>query len=378
MAAFSGLCPQRRMTKEMDSEQFILRASDSRTGNGGGGGGWLEQLESFSKADVGRQHNWWLCSRNLVRALVIVVFGLLLCVGPIMHGSGALLLRANHLGRKCMPDLGHHIPTRYNFAMVSCSDGSKSIPHRSFEGLMDLVVPNKQSYVERHGYDFIDASDVLDKNRPPSWSKILAVKKHLSNYDYIFWNDADSVVTNPSTTLESIIYSVAGSLDWDHMPDLVLTEDATGVNAGMFFVRNSEWSRYFLDLWWNQTSFVEPFGLCKSGDNDALKYLITTMPEAEKRKHVRIPSMQCVFNSNLWRPSWRNAIRLVTASRAIWEGVYAKGDFMVHLAGLNDKKKWVQRVLKDMKEDGVTGRINAEKADQISPSRRSGPSQHRH
>lgn len=28
-------------------------------------------------------------------------------------------------------------------------------------------------------------------------------------------------------------------------------------------------------------------------------------------------------------------------------GVYAKGDFMVHLAGLDDKKKWMQSVLKD-------------------------------
>lgn len=372
MAALSGLCPQRRVTKGMDSEQFMLRAA-AEARNGNGGVGWLEHLESFSKADM-RQHNWWVCSRSFIRALIIVVFGLLVCAGPIVHGSGALLHRANNLGRTCIPDLGNNIPTKYKFAMVTCSDSSKSIPHRSFEGLMDLVVPNKQSYVERHGYDFIDASDVLDKNRPPSWSKILAVKKHLADYDYIFWNDADSVVTNPSTTLESIIYSVAGNLDWDRMPDLILTEDVTGVNAGMFFMRNSEWSRYFLDLWWNQTSYVEPFGLCKSGDNDALKYLINTMPEDEKKQHVKIPSMQCVFNSNLWRPNWRNAVRLVTVTKVIWEGVYAKGDFMVHLAGLNDKKKWVELVLQDIKDDGMTERIPAEKIDQMS-SRKSGPSQ---
>lgn len=33
---------------------------------------------------------------------------------------------------------------------------------------------------------------------------------------------------------ESIIYSIAGDADWDHMPDLILTEDVTGVNAGQF------------------------------------------------------------------------------------------------------------------------------------------------
>jgi mannan polymerase II complex MNN10 subunit len=374
MAALSGLCPQRRVSKGLDSEQFIL-LGDSHARADTRNEGWLDHLESFKGTDV--RHNLWSSSKSFFRALIIVIFGLLVAVGLLLQASEVLLQRANHLGRRCSDTgVGSHIPTKYKFAMISCSDGSKSIPFRSFEGIMDLVVPNKRSYVERHGYTFIDASDMLDKNRPPSWSKILAVKKHLSEYDYIFWNDADSVVTNPSTTLESIIYSITGNLDWDHMPDLILTSDVTGVNAGMFFLRNSEWSRQFLDLWWNQTSFVEPFGKCKSGDNDALKYLIKSMPEGEKRQHVLIPKMQCAFNSNLWRPNLRNAIRLVTFSKEIWRGVYAKGDFMVHLAGLNDKKKWVLSVLKDIKDDGVTGRNTAEKVDQSS-DRKFGPS-HRH
>ena len=28
-------------------------------------------------------------------------------------------------------------------------------------------------------------------------------------------------------------------------------------------------------------------------------------------------------------------------------GVYAKGDFMVHLAGLNDKSRWMRNVLRE-------------------------------
>lgn len=28
-------------------------------------------------------------------------------------------------------------------------------------------------------------------------------------------------------------------------------------------------------------------------------------------------------------------------------GVYARGDFMVHLAGLNDKSKWMRNVLRE-------------------------------
>ncbi|KAG6550630.1 hypothetical protein Mapa_007727 [Marchantia paleacea] len=354
MAALSGLCPQRRITKGGDSEQFIL-VGDSYVRADLRDGASLEHLTSFKDTDT--RHNWWSSSKSFARVVLIIVFSLMLSTVLFIHGSGVLLLRANHLGRQCIDVRERsHTPRKYHFAMVTCSDGSKTIPHRSFEGLMDLVTPNKQSYVERHGYDFIDASDVLDRNRPPSWSKILAMKKHLPNYEWVFWNDADSVVTNPSITLEGIIDSIVGDLDWQHMPDLIVTKDVTGVNAGMFFMRNTEWSRQFLDLWWNQTSFVEPFGLCKSGDNSALKHIIATMPEAERRQHVRIPPMQCVFNSNLWRPSWRNSHRLVTFTRMIWQGVYAKGDFMVHLAGLNDKKRWVQKVLQDIKEDRAVPR----------------------
>jgi mannan polymerase II complex MNN10 subunit len=198
MSALSGLCPQRRVAKGVDSEQFILlgdndRRTDARSG------GWLEHLGSFKNTDV--QINWWKSSKTILSATIVVIFGLLLAVGVVLQTSEVLLQRANHFGRRCShTGVGSDVPRKYNFAMVSCSDGSKSIPFRSFEGIMDLVIPNKQSYVDRHGYAFIDASDVLDKNRPPSWSKILAVKKHLPNYDYIFWNDA---VSAPSLRFRS-------------------------------------------------------------------------------------------------------------------------------------------------------------------------------
>jgi mannan polymerase II complex MNN10 subunit len=74
--------------------------------------------------------------------------------------------------------------------MVTCQDDGNRNPGRSFEGLSQLVTPNKLSYAKRHGYRFIDASPLLDRSRPPSWSKILAVRHHLAHYDWVFWNDA--------------------------------------------------------------------------------------------------------------------------------------------------------------------------------------------
>ncbi|KAH9568737.1 hypothetical protein CY35_03G093000 [Sphagnum magellanicum] len=317
---------------------------------------WKEEAAEF--------RYWWGSSVRLLRALLVLVGSLLLVCILCFYGPGLLLTRANELGRQCLEvrkswpsQKNNNDPPHNKFALVTCSDGLTTIPQRSFEGMMELVTPNKKRYVERHGYDFIDASGTLDKDRPPSWSKILAVKTHLPAYDWVFWNDVDSVVTNPSIALEDIIYSVVGDTAFEDMPDFIVSEDVTGVNAGMFFFRNSEWSRQFLDLWWNQTEFVKPFGQSKSGDNTALKYLIRNMAENERKQHVRISRMQCLFNSNLWRPSWRGYHRLLTATKSVWQGVYARGDFMVHLAGLNNKKKWIKKVLQDLREAPFDARL---------------------
>ncbi len=173
---------------------------------------------------------WWLSSSSCrqrqwfsIGKLFRVAGGVVLCLFLSVYFSKLVLSRANELGRQCILGGGGASTTgsgsfngggggsgdrhvdgdveqgrqrslemlrSYRFAMVTCSDGSRTNPQRSFEGLMELVTPNKRSYVARHGYEFVDASDVLDKERPPSWSKILAVRKSLPHYDWVFWNDA--------------------------------------------------------------------------------------------------------------------------------------------------------------------------------------------
>lgn len=73
--------------------------------------------------------------------------------------------------------------------MVSLSD-ERGGGGRSFRGLMDAVRSNKMKYAAAWGYDLHDASDIVDLRRPASWSKILAIQRHLPDYDWIFWNDA--------------------------------------------------------------------------------------------------------------------------------------------------------------------------------------------
>lgn len=77
---------------------------------------------------------------------------------------------------------------------------------------------------------------------------------------------------NPGVGLEAFIPESG-----DHGPDLVLTNDAGGANAGVWFIRNSTWSQTFLDNWWSMAGYIRGSGDTKSGDNDAFKALLMQM-----------------------------------------------------------------------------------------------------
>ncbi|XP_078153624.1 putative alpha-1,6-mannosyltransferase MNN10 [Carex rostrata] len=285
-----------------------------------------------SKNQLKIQRPWWLLFISITFLLSFLALDL----------ASSVLRHANNLGRNCYSPLVVYtsvvpVENRPRMAIVSLSNQ-----------VQDAVWKNKKAYTKKMGYHFIDSSWMIDRSRPPSWSKILAIKSALRDHDWVFWNDADTLVTNPEIYLENILVALIGHSDFNSTPDLILTADYNGVNAGVFFVRKSEWSERFLDTWWNQTSFVQ-FGSTKSGDNAALMYLIDNLPKEESQVHVRISPMQCLFNSYPWFPSKKSVYRLLLSPWTTWQGAYSDGDFMVHLAGLQNKKKWVSRIIEDMR-----------------------------
>lgn len=42
-------------------------------------------------------------------------------------------------------------------------------------------------------------------------------------------------MTNPDIALEDILYSIMGNMEYERMPNFILTKDVTGVNAGISF-----------------------------------------------------------------------------------------------------------------------------------------------
>ena len=49
-----------------------------------------------------------------------------------------------------------------------------------------MSIHNKRAYADLHGYGVIVATSAdVDQTRPAAWSKLLVLKKHLSDYDYL-------------------------------------------------------------------------------------------------------------------------------------------------------------------------------------------------
>lgn len=118
-----------------------------------------------------------------------------------------------------------------------------------FERMAALVNPPKERYCDRFGYDFIAFQGVLDPDRPPAWSKILAVQQVLPRYDWVFWCDTDAVLWNPDVGLRQFV-AAAGSAS------VIMQRNSDGVNSGLFFIRNCDWAFAFLDEVYNQAQFA--------------------------------------------------------------------------------------------------------------------------
>ena len=105
-----------------------------------------------------------------------------------------------------------------------------------------LGAANKERYATRHGYGFIAYTRSLDTRRPPAFGKLAAISAHLEENDWVFWTDADSLVMNSATRLESIVRRGKDK-------DMILTWEPSGspVNTGQWLVRNSAWSKEVLE-----------------------------------------------------------------------------------------------------------------------------------
>jgi hypothetical protein len=165
---------------------------------------------------------------------------------------------------------------------------------------------DKEEYCRQHGYDFYAISDA-PPDRPVPWFKIPGALTLLSKkYDWLILVDVDAVIVDHSVKLEEFL---------DPRYDAILGLDENGINTGVFFLRNSVWSRLFLAEAWTLTE--EP--MSRIWWEQAA---IMRMTKADGiRNHVKL-SPQSHFNSYLQN------------------GKLGDDSFIVHFPGIGKKEKW--------------------------------------
>jgi hypothetical protein len=120
-----------------------------------------------------------------------------------------------------------------------------------------------QAYCARHGYDYHLHTewDRKDNPKPIAWFKLLALKQHLPDYDWLWWLDTDTIITDLSQPLDRWL-----DTDADYVFSL---DPVCDVNSGVWFCRNSpgvaEQLQTWFDgperrRWWEQAYINETLG----------------------------------------------------------------------------------------------------------------------
>ncbi|KAF9978163.1 hypothetical protein BGZ73_003544 [Actinomortierella ambigua] len=109
---------------------------------------------------------------------------------------------------------------------------------------------NKRTYCAKHGYDFVargaEFAQEEFRGRRLVWGKISAVQKVLPHYDWLLWMDMDAVIANMDRKVEDLV-NLAISKAGREVSFIAARPVRDKIfNAGVFLIRNTEWSRAFL------------------------------------------------------------------------------------------------------------------------------------
>ncbi|CAL0311594.1 unnamed protein product [Lupinus luteus] len=171
--------------------------------------------------------------------------------------------------------------------------GSQPTPCRNPIGDHFLLrfFKNKVDYCRLHGYDIFYNDALLDPRMFGYWAKYPVVRATMIAHpeaEWIWWVDSDALFTDMEFKLPLNRYKDHNLIvhGWAHL--IHEKRSWTGLNAGVFLIRNCQWSLDFIDAWASmgpQTPNYERWGLTlrstfkdkyfpESDDQTGLAYLI--------------------------------------------------------------------------------------------------------
>ncbi|KAK9949180.1 hypothetical protein M0R45_004714 [Rubus argutus] len=150
---------------------------------------------------------------------------------------------------------------------------------------------NKVDYCRIHGHDLFYNNAFLHPEMKSYWAKIPVIRAAMVAHpeaEWIWWVDSDALFTDMEFKLPLEKYKNHNLVvhGWAHL--ILDTHSWTGLNAGVFLIRNCQWSMDFLEAWASmgpQTPDYEKWGetlratfkdkaFPESDDQTGLAYLI--------------------------------------------------------------------------------------------------------
>jgi hypothetical protein len=171
----------------------------------------------------------------------------------------------------------------------------------------DITEPSHKAYANRHGYAFQRMTQAdYQPGSHPSWQKLRFLNELLPDYDQILWLDADTIITNPEISIDTITADRPGSLfvstDWTYpMPEDAIkhfslgnfiaksTPEMYGVIAAA--LKRTEWANRGL---WEQQAIQEEYRA-----NPDIRPHIRILP---RRALNAVPATDATTGPEPWQP----------------------------------------------------------------------------
>jgi hypothetical protein len=182
-----------------------------------------------------------------------------------------------------------------------------------------------KKYCEEKGYTYICEKDdskirLISEGRSLHWCKIKIVKEVLdtNNFDYILFLDADAVISDFNQNIEDFI---------DGGYNMIFGEDVgfhSSMNTGVFLVKNSEWSKNFLNTWW------ESGGTYMGKDaQDILPIMEENLEKVGYFKEALWHEQSCITLLYRSYDEIKNNIKVIS-NRSFNHRDYGEGNFIFH------------------------------------------------
>lgn len=132
--------------------------------------------------------------------------------------------------------------------------GSQSTPCKNPIGdhLLLRFFKNKVDYCRIHGYDIFYNNILLQPKMWSFWAKMPAIKAAMVAHpetEWIWWVDSDAAFTDMDFKLPLDRYKAHNFVvhGWEKL--IYEQQSWTGINAGVFLIRNCQWSMDLMEAW---------------------------------------------------------------------------------------------------------------------------------